>query len=284
MRRTMGLTRVRRVLLAGRARAVFGVCLAVAVALVAPAAAAAAPPATLSGEEFLVSGSGDRVASRGGRCRTRLRDRPLGLIRARSPRRARRRASTALSTSSRPCPPRSRSALRAWRRRAGEGHDHSQFWLLVPQLVGSPHVPGRHSGVSGHDLHRERQLQRPRFLYLGCVYRFSGNPYRRGFHVVVDAAGADLADQQGSVHERRLEVVRNLVQEPGRLRELRRHRRQALATGSPPTESTSNREAPPRAGPLYSCPPECPSDRQAAVSTPLLLVERTGRAGGEGSR
>ena len=56
MRGTIGVTRGRRVLFAGRARAVFGVCLAVAVALVAPAAAAAAPPATLTGEELSVSG------------------------------------------------------------------------------------------------------------------------------------------------------------------------------------------------------------------------------------
>ena len=55
MRRMGGLARMRRVLLAGRARAVFGVCLVVAVALVAPAAAAAAPPATLTGEHFSIN-------------------------------------------------------------------------------------------------------------------------------------------------------------------------------------------------------------------------------------
>src|SRR3954452_4713668 len=44
------------VMMSQRPRAVFGVCLAVAVALVAPTAAAAAPPATLTGEEFLHGG------------------------------------------------------------------------------------------------------------------------------------------------------------------------------------------------------------------------------------
>jgi hypothetical protein len=44
------------VMMSQRPRAVFGVCLAVAVALVAPAAAVAAPPATLTGEEFLHGG------------------------------------------------------------------------------------------------------------------------------------------------------------------------------------------------------------------------------------
>ena len=57
MRGTIGVTRGRRVLFAGRARGMFGVCLAVAVALVAPAAAAAAPPATLTGEHFQISNS-----------------------------------------------------------------------------------------------------------------------------------------------------------------------------------------------------------------------------------